>query len=232
MQLFFGSVIEGSTVFLDGDEARHCKVLRKQEGDEISVIDGKGLLLRSRILKTGRDKVEAEILESVLQPRTRDYYFHLLIAPTKQNERMEWMLEKAVEIGLDEITFIETEHSEKHRLNIGRLEKIAISAIKQSLQYYLPVINPLTSLKQVGFDENTFIAHCIPEEQKSSLVSACNQIPPHSKISILIGPEGDFSGQEVAYCLDMGARAIQLGANRLRTETAGLYCAAILSGLA
>lgn len=232
MQLFFSSAIEGNTAFLDGDEARHCKVLRKQEGDQINIINGKGLMLLGRIVKIGRDKVEAEIYDSIVQPEKRDYYFHLFIAPTKQSERMEWMLEKAVEVGLDEVTFIETEYSEKHRLNLGRLEKIAISAIKQSLQFYLPVINPLTPLKQLKFDDNAFIAHCMPDDQKTSLASVSRKLQAGAKISILIGPEGDFSEQEIRHCLAMGAKSLELGANRLRTETAGLYCAVMLNGLA
>lgn len=232
MQLFFSSAIQGNTVFLDGDEARHCKVLRKHEGDEVNIINGRGLLLLGRIVKMDRDKVEAAIYDSLIQPRTRDYYFHLLIAPTKQNERMEWMLEKAVEAGLDEITFIETEHSEKHRLNLSRLEKIAIAAIKQSVQYYLPVINPLTPLKDIRLGENTLIAHCVRGQPRLSLASACGNLPAGAKVAVLIGPEGDFSEQEIKHCLDMGATAVQLGANRLRTETAGLYCAIMLNGLA
>ncbi len=230
MQLFFTAHTDGNKAFLDAEETRHCKVLRKNEGDCIQVLNGKGLLMDCVISRLKKDSTELDIINQTHFPRPRTYYFHLYISPTKQNERMEWMLEKAIEAGLDEITFIETAHSEKSRINMGRLEKIAISAIKQSGQYYLPVIHPMTTLDQVHIDGNTLIAHC-GDGIKASLMETVYPIKDQSMISVLIGPEGDFSEDEVATILQKGAKAVSLGNSRLRTETAALYCAIMLNGL-
>jgi 16S rRNA (uracil1498-N3)-methyltransferase len=230
MQLFFTSHTEGNKAFLDAEETRHCKVLRKNAGDVLQVLDGKGLLMECRITAIRKDSAELEMLHSSLHPRQRPYYFHLYIAPTKQNERMEWMLEKCIEAGLDEITFIGTGHSEKTRINMPRLEKIAVSALKQSGQYYLPKINPLTGLDEIQVTAGFLVAHCGPGE-KASLMHAVHPLNNDSRVSVMIGPEGDFSDQEVKSFLEKGARAISLGKSRLRTETAGLYCSVMLNGL-
>jgi len=230
MQLFYSNQTSGNQAFLDAEETRHCKVLRKNEGDTIQVINGLGHLMDCKIIHLKKDSAELEILNEILYQRSRTYYFHLYIAPTKNNERIEWMLEKAIEAGLDEITFIETAHSEKNRINLSRLQKIAVSAMKQSGQYYLPLINPMIRLAQVQIDAQTLLAHCGPG-MKKSLMDAVYPIKENSNISILIGPEGDFSGAEVADMLQKGASVISLGNSRLRTETAGLYCAIMLNGL-
>ncbi len=230
MQLFFTTHTEGEKAVLDADETRHCKVLRKSVGDELQVIDGKGHLMNCRITKLGKDSTELFVEKKTLHERQRLYYFHLLIAPTKQNERMEWMLEKAIEVGLDEISFIETAHSEKTRINLQRLEKIAVSAVKQSGQYYLPVINPIRPLSDLSLDGKTLLAHCGPGE-KMSLKAALESGSVQGAINIMIGPEGDFSAVEVQGLLEKGAKAISLGNSRLRTETAGLYCGVMLNGL-
>jgi 16S rRNA (uracil1498-N3)-methyltransferase len=230
MQLFFTSQTDGNNAFLDAEETRHLKVLRKNVGDAIQVIDGKGLLLDCVISRIGKDSTDLDIKKQARQQRPRKYYFHLYVAPTKQNERMEWMLEKAVEAGLDEITFLETEHSEKTRINMGRLQKIAVSAIKQSGQYYLPLIHPLIKLDQVPVDDHTFIAYCGVAE-KAGLKDAILPLKENAVISILIGPEGDFSEKEANDMMHKGARGISLGNSRLRTETAALYCAIMLDNL-
>jgi 16S rRNA (uracil1498-N3)-methyltransferase len=230
MQLFFTAQTDEDKAYLDAEETRHCKVLRKNPGDTIHVINGQGGLMECVLLAVKKDVSELEIIERQHFPRSRAYYFHLLIAPTKQNERMEWMLEKAIEAGLDEITFIETEHSEKSRINMGRLEKIAISAMKQSGQFYLPKINPLKGFDQVNIDENTLIAHC-GEGYKTRYADAVNPLINGGNIKVFIGPEGDFSIAEVNNAMSKGAKAISLGNSRLRTETAGLYCAIMLNGL-
>jgi 16S rRNA (uracil1498-N3)-methyltransferase len=139
------------------------------------------------------------------------------------------MFEKAVEAGLDEITFIETEHSEKNRINISRLDRIALSAVKQSAQFYLPKINPLVKLNAIQFDDTFLVTHCNEDETKVSLVDAIRSHKQNTTISILIGPEGDFSNAEIEKILQKNVRAISLGNNRLRTETAGLYCAMVLN---
>jgi 16S rRNA (uracil1498-N3)-methyltransferase len=229
MQLFFCENLQGSTVVLNEEESRHCKVLRKQIGDEILVIDGQGTIANCRILKFQGKELHLDLLKSEKKDRSRNYYFHLYIAPTKQNDRIEWMFEKAVEAGLDEITFIETEHSEKNRINISRLERIALSAIKQSAQFYLPKINPLVKLNTIQFDGSFLLAHCSEEEMKIGLIEALHSGNQTKKISILIGPEGDFSSGEIQNFRQKNLRSISLGNNRLRTETAGLYCAMVLN---
>jgi 16S rRNA (uracil1498-N3)-methyltransferase len=228
MQLFYSAHTDGDIVFLDAEETRHCKVLRKSIGDPLHVIDGKGLLLECTIQEFKKESSVLQVNRQTHFERQRPYYFHLYIAPTKQNERMEWMLEKAIETGLDEISFIETAHSEKTRINITRLEKIAISAIKQSGQYYLPKINPLLPLAGIQPKGLVLLAHCgkgekIPFRQALKIVTG--------DISVLIGPEGDFSGKEIADMIQAGAQPVSLGNTRLRTETAGLYCAVMLNGL-
>lgn len=229
MQLFFCENLQGQSAILNEEESRHCKVLRKQIGDEILVIDGQGSLATCRILKFQGKEIHLEILNREKKDKSRSYYFHLYIAPTKQNDRIEWMFEKAVEAGLDEITFIETEHSEKNRINISRLERIALSAIKQSSQFYLPKINPLVKLNALQFDNSFLLAHCNEDETKLGLIDALKGMDKTKKISILIGPEGDFSNAEIQNFYQAKVRAISLGNNRLRTETAGLYCAMVLN---
>lgn len=229
MQLFFCDNLQGATAVLNEEESRHCKVLRKQIGDEILVIDGKGTLATCRIVKSQGKELYLDILHSEKKSKTRNYYFHLYIAPTKQNDRIEWMFEKAVEAGLDEITFIETEHSEKNRINISRLDRIALSAVKQSAQFYLPKINPLVKLNAIHFDDTFLLAHCSEDATKVGLVEAIRSHKQNTIISILIGPEGDFSNAEIEKFLQKNVQAISLGNNRLRTETAGLYCAMVLN---
>jgi 16S rRNA (uracil1498-N3)-methyltransferase len=228
MQLFYSAHTDGDKAFLDAEETRHCKVLRKNVGDKVQVINGKGLLLDCSILELKKESGVLQINKQNHFERQRPYYFHLYIAPTKQNERMEWMLEKAIEAGLDEISFIETEHSEKTRVNIGRLEKIAISAVKQSGQFYLPRINPLLPLTKIQTDGLTLLAHC-GKGNKIPFRNALESLT--GKISVLVGPEGDFSDREIVDLIKSGAQPISLGNTRLRTETAGLYCAILLNGL-
>lgn len=225
MQLFFSNTFNSGKAFLDEEETRHCKVLRKNTGDKIHVIDGKGYSYTCLIIKIGSKETELEILESNELVKLRDYRFHLIIAPTKQNDRIEWMLEKAIETGLDEITFISCEHSEKTRINIARLEKIAISAIKQSGQGYLPKINPLIELNKLDIPANTFLAHCREDSERLYFSDALKQSGIGKEISVLIGPEGDFSEKEIQILIQKGAIPVSFGKSRLRTETAGIYAA-------
>jgi 16S rRNA (uracil1498-N3)-methyltransferase len=230
MQLFFCHTHNGDTAGLNEEETRHLKVLRKQVGDTIACIDGKGQLLNCRICKIGKDQSELEVIDVQLMPSERNYYLHLLIAPTKNNERIEWMLEKAVETGIDAITFIETEHSEKHRINFTRLERIAISALKQSGRFYLPEIHSLQTLETVTLEKGFFFAHCADGE-KVTLKSFFKTASPDGRYQVLIGPEGDFSSKEIQTFYAQGGRALSLGSGRLRTETAGLYIAMTFSAL-
>lgn len=230
MQLFFCHTHDGSNASLNDEESRHLKVLRKQVGDVISCIDGKGNLLKCTILKIGKDHTDLQVVDCQLMPLERAYSLHLLIAPTKNNERIEWMLEKAVECGIDAITFIETDHSEKHRINMTRLERIAISALKQSGRYYLPDIQSLQKLSDVQLEPGFFFAHCA-DGNKLTLKDYFAKETLKGKFQVLVGPEGDFSTTEIQGFYDKGGRGLSLGTGRLRTETAGLYIAMTFSAL-
>lgn len=235
MQLFYTQNIANNIAILGQEETRHCKVLRKNIGESIYVIDGKGNLYNSEINAIKKESIELKIISSEYFKRQRNYYFHLLIAPTKQNERMEWLLEKAIETGLDEITFIQIEHSEKARINSERLEKIAISAMKQSGEYYLPIINPIVQfsdvLKNINSSQLNLLAHCNKLFHKDSLKQILSQQTIISNIQCFIGPEGDFSKSEIELAYQQNFKGLSLGNSRLRTETAGLYCAMGLSNL-
>lgn len=228
MQLFYTSHIADNVAILSEEESRHVRVLRKTPEDVLQLTDGKGYLYEARLqnpLTKNNQPISLDIISSHQQPANRDYKLHLLIAPTKQNERIEWMLEKAVEVGLDTISFITTDHSEKSRTNIGRLEKIVLSAMKQSGEYYLPQINdtiPLHSLMTHEFMVGAYLAHCNPAFERNTLKSFLSANPKDKTIKILIGPEGDFSQKEIEKAYQSGAKGITLGNTRLRTETAGL----------
>ena len=230
MQLFFSDNIRDNLVVLNEDETRHLKVLRKQKGDDLQVVDGKGNAYACRLVAIGKDKSELEIVSVVQHPKNTNKRIHLYIAPTKNSERIEWMLEKAVEVGLEAITFIETDHSEKNRIRLDRLERIAVSAMKQSGQFYLPNIHPLTELKNLQLQGLVLLAHC-RDGVKNSIKEVLNGRSNIEKVHILIGPEGDFSEKEVDSLIKAGAIPIHLGNTRLRTETAGLYSVISISSL-
>jgi len=237
LQLFYTTHIADNKALLAEEEARHVKVLRKSANDLLHLIDGTGYLYEAVITEIVETKkaheVHLNIISKTLQARSRNYHFHLFIAPTKQNERIEWMLEKAIETGLDSITFIQTEHSEKSRVNMVRLEKICISAMKQSGEFYKPLMHDLCNVKNVLLSNNhavQLIAHCNSNFEKQSL-QAYAGILENTNIHILIGPEGDFSNTEITQAYDNGFKGLSLGTTRLRTETAGLYAAIGLSAL-
>ncbi len=235
MQLFYSQNITNNTAILGQEETRHCKVLRKNNGDIIQLIDGKGNVYEAEIVKIKKDEIELQILSVESFERNRNYYFHLLIAPTKQNERIEWMLEKCIETGIDEITFLQTEHSEKPRINIERLEKIAISAMKQSGEYFMPKINALVSfsdlIKNASQNNLNLMAHCNASFAKNSLKHILEINNTIKTVQCFIGPEGDFSTSEIELAYKQNFKGLSLGNTRLRTETAGLYCAIGLSNL-
>ena len=217
---------------LTSEESWHCaKVLRKKSGDSIQLIDGLGNFYEAVLEIVSDKKCTAKVTSGpILQPK-RNYYLHLAIAPTKQIDRIEWMIEKAVEIGIDEISFISCHNSERTVIKTERIIKIVESAVKQSLQAYLPKVNGLVSFKEIvgsSRAEQNFIAHCY-EANKVNIKS----IDFKNKTSlILIGPEGDFSRDEVDVALKNNFKELSIGINRLRTETAGLYvcqAASILS---
>ena len=219
MQLFYcPEVFEGSSC-LNKEESKHCvKILRKQEGDIIHLIDGFGSFYKVRITLASPKQVLFEI-EKTWKEEPRPYSLHIAIAPTKNNDRFEWFLEKATEIGIDEITPIICDHSERKVIKNERMEKIILSATKQSLKAKIPILNPAISFKEFlakDYAADCFIAHCEEQDKKSLQQSiATNSI-------VLIGPEGDFSSNEIERALSKGIKPISLGKSRLRTETAGI----------
>jgi len=222
MHLFYTPELKNKIHTLDEIESKHCiRVLRLNINDEIQLIDGKGGFHKAKIIDPNHKKCQVEIIESALEYGKRNHYLHIAIAPTKNMDRFEWFLEKATEIGIDEITPILCEHSERKVLKNERLEKIIISAIKQSIKAYKPVLNPLTKFKDLiskDFDGQKYIAHC--EENKK--ISLKNAYSKGENVLLLIGPEGDFSSEEIQQARLFNYNEISLGESRLRTETAGV----------
>lgn len=224
MQLFYNPEIDQDTqqFTFDKVESRHIvKVLRKKEGDAVYITNGKGLLFTSKINIASDKRCLVSIFKTEEKSIQRDYKLHVAIAPTKNNERLEWFLEKATEIGIDEITPIITQNSERKVIKKERLEKIIQSAMKQSLKFHLPKLNdaiPFNKFLNQPLDQNIYIAHCHDGDKKSMK----KVIEPKESMTILIGPEGDFSKEEVSNSLNANCKPISLGEARLRTETAAL----------
>ncbi len=238
MELFYSRDIEGGICRLDQDESGHCiKVLRHRCGDEISVIDGCGTLYRCRITTDSHKGVEAMVISQEENWGGHPYRLHMAVCPTKNNDRYEWFAEKACEIGFDELSPIIGEHSERKVLKTQRVEKILVSAAKQSLKAAVPAINEPISVKEFikahASDEALkLIAYCFEDESlpRRSVKEVLNGLGPMTdnrdgitpEVIILIGPEGDFSEAEARLALDSGFIPVHLGTSRLRTETAAL----------
>jgi 16S rRNA (uracil1498-N3)-methyltransferase len=229
MQLFYVPNISGAEVILDEAESKHAvKVLRLSVGDSVQLIDGKGGFYEAEISDANQKKCRLSIVNSTLEFGKKDFHLHIAIAPTKNIDRFEWFLEKATEIGIDEITPLLTSHSERKTVNPERLEKILVSAMKQSLKAYLPKLNNMITFKELVIHDNTenkFIAYC-EEIQKKHLKNV--EIRAKDAL-ILIGPEGDFSPDEIQFALENGFKAVSLGNARLRTETAGIVACHIVN---
>lgn len=221
MQLFYSTEIEGQTAFFSEEESLHCiKVLRHHPGDSIHFVDGKGGFYKGLIKHAHAKKTEIQILEAIQDYEKRPYSIHIALAPTKNIERTEWFLEKAVEIGIDEVSFIRCTHSERKQINMERMKKIALSAMKQSLKAFLPTIHGIISFEECisSFQqEQKLIAHLGP-----SSVSLQSLLKPNGNYGILIGPEGDFTEEEIQKALALQFVPVQMGHSRLRTETAAL----------
>lgn len=230
MQLFYSSEIYTETDFFsfDKEESRHIvRVLRKKENDIINITNGKGFLFECEIISALEKKCEVRIMSSeFFEPM--NYHLHLAVAPTKMNDRYEWFLEKATEIGIHEITPIICDHSERKDIKMERFEKILLSAMKQSLQYYLPKLNNPINLSDF-LEQKTggqlYIAHCEETDKKE----LAREVQPKGTITILIGPEGDFSEKEIQTAVSVGYMPVSLGKTRLRTETAGLYATTVVA---
>ena len=223
MQLFyFKDINEHFTSFsFDKEESKHIvKVLRKNTGDILFVTNGLGVLFKTEIAIASDSKCTVTILSFEKQPQP-SFHLHLAVAPTKMNDRYEWFLEKATEIGIQEITPIICEHSERKVIKTERFDKILLSAMKQSNQYFLPILNepiPFKEFVKKQINGQKFIAHC-EETDKKTLKSV---LKTNEDCTILIGPEGDFSVKEIEIALEKQFIPISLGNTRLRTETAAL----------
>ncbi|QXP58615.1 16S rRNA (uracil(1498)-N(3))-methyltransferase [Olleya sp. HaHaR_3_96] len=223
MQLFYNPDIDANTeqFIFPKDESRHIvKVLRKQTGDLLYITNGKGYLFKAELVIADQKKCVITILDTTLQ-EPLNYKLHLAVAPTKMNDRYEWFLEKATEIGITSITPIICDHSERKVVKLERFEKIIQSAMKQSLNCYYPIINQPISFKEYCNQEflgDLYIAHC----EKTDKKTLKSQISSTNEITILIGPEGDFSVKEIEIAIKNKFIPVTLGNTRLRTETAAI----------
>ncbi len=222
MQVFFTPDISNITYNLSKEESKHCiKVLRMKAGEEVCMIDGKGGLYYGIIDEPESNKCVIRIIEKIEQYGRKNYTIHIAIAPTKSIARFEWFLEKVTELGIDQITPLLCERSERKVIKADRLEKIILSAMKQSIKAYQPILNPITPFSDFvknNTNSSGFIAHC-EDTPKPSLKS---QLTNKQNIIILIGPEGDFSNEEIKLAVSNGFQEVHLGKSRLRTETAGI----------
>ena len=222
MNFFYVPEIQSDTVFLSEQESIHAiKVLRLKENDPVTLVDGKGNLYRGVISTPYLKRSMVSIKMVVRDYDKREYFFHLAVAPPKNSERTDWLLEKATEIGLDAFTPLDCRFSERRQINRERLLKIAVAAMKQSQKAFLPQIDEMRSFRefvQMPFTGSRFIAHCYPGEKP--LLQ--KMITPCTNLMVMIGPEGDFSPEEISEAKQNGFTEVTLGAARLRTETAAI----------
>ena len=222
MHIFYTPDLSGNTYTLDESESKHCvRVLRLEQGAEIILVDGQGGMFTAEITDPNPKRCAIKVVKSELNYGQRNFSVHIAIAPTKNIERIEWFLEKTTEIGIDRITPLLCRFSERKEIKNDRLEKVMISAMKQSLKARLPQLDTLTKFNDFivqPFDGQKFIAHC--DEQHRDLLK--QMIMPNQNYLILIGPEGDFSGEEIEKAIQAGFHPVSLGDSRLRTETAGV----------
>ena len=212
---------------LTADECQHAiRVLRLKVGDELFLMDGVGNYYRAQVSEASSHRCCYEIVETLPQERQWEGRVHLAIAPTKMMDRMEWMTEKVTEIGIDELTFLDCQFSERQVVKLPRIEKIVVSAVKQSHKAWMPVVHEMTAFKTFisqPREGRKYIAHCYEEIPRAYLFDALGQKPSDSEdATVLIGPEGDFSIDEVRLAVSAGWQSVHLGKSRLRTETAGL----------
>jgi len=222
MHIFYTPDISGKTYTLDETESKHCiRVLRLSKGDEITLVDGRGGFFTAEIADPNPKRCAVNVVKSELNFGLRKFQVQVAIAPTKNIERLEWFLEKVTEIGIDRVTPLLCRHSERKEIKNDRLEKVMVSAMKQSLKAYLPKLVELTKFNEFikqPFEGQKFIAHC--EEQHRELLK--NVMELSKNYLILIGPEGDFSPEEIELAIAFGFLPVSLGDSRLRTETAGV----------
>jgi 16S rRNA (uracil1498-N3)-methyltransferase len=221
MHLFLCPTLEDDAVVLPPEEAHHAvHVLRLQVGDRIGLLDGRGTRANAELLEAGKRAVRVRILERTMEGPERQARIHLAVAPTKQQDRIDWLVEKAVEVGVDRITLLLTARTERTRLRTDRLERVAIAAMKQSQRAWLPTIDPpipLEKLLDEDLPEQRYFGWCEGEH-----LAIMQQYTPAFDALVLIGPEGDFTGAEADAMRQAGCTAVAIGKARLRTETAAL----------
>ncbi len=229
MHIFYTPDLSGQFYTLNEDESKHCvRVLRLTEGDRIVLVDGKGGFHDAQISEAHPKRCAVSLTHSINEYGKKPFHLHVAIAPTKNIDRFEWFLEKATEIGIHEITPLRCFNSERKEIKADRLKKIMVSAMKQSLKAYLPLLHPMTAFHefvQQKNDNDKFIAHC--EEQEKTHLK--NLVLPQRNVVVLIGPEGDFSSEEIKMALQNDYRPVSLGESRLRTETAGVVATHIVN---
>ncbi|MCU0442238.1 MAG: 16S rRNA (uracil(1498)-N(3))-methyltransferase [Bacteroidia bacterium] len=230
MVVFFQQELTAGFITLSEEESKHCiRVLRMQVGDNVHLTNGKGLVATAAIADAHPKKCVLKVISLEQKEHNRSYQFHLYIAPAKNNERNEWLIEKAVEAGIDSITWIETQRSERIKIPMERFQKVAIAAMKQSKQWYLPSLKGVTQLDNAFQEAATAHAALIAWCETTPENWIGNQLQKGSQhIAIIIGPEGDFTQAEIDKAKSVGIKPIWLGNSILRTETAGLFaCMAV-----
>ncbi len=229
MNIFYCNIIRDNIAILDENESRHCtRVLRMDRGDFLQIVDGKGLLAECEILRADPKQVQAEIKSRQEDYGRMKYHLHVAIAPPKSHDRFEWFLEKATEIGVSEITPLICERSERDSVRTSRVEKILLSAMKQSHRAWLPGLNAIRGFKDfLGSHSHPdrFIAHC----NEGNMITLDQEHISSNEICILIGPEGDFTLQEVGLAKEHAYKELSLSDFVLRTETAGIVACARIS---
>lgn len=231
MQLFYVKKIDSEIIILNEEESKHAiRVLRKTTGDTLHIIDGEGGMYDTVIIDPNPKHCTVSVIKTQNEYEKLCYNLHIAIAPTKNIDRIEWFVEKATEIGISSFTMLRTEHSERKTVNDERLEKVIVSAMKQSVKAYKPMLNSMVSLaeflKQDFSDSQCFIAHCSTNFERTHLKDIINE---NSNVVVLIGPEGDFSDNEIEMAIKRGFKSVSLGSSRLRTETAALYATTTVS---
>lgn len=231
MQFFYHPDLSHPVFEMLPDEAKHCvKALRKRVGDQIFVTDGQGKLATVQIMEANNSHCTVQTLKTEENYAIRPHSFHLAIAPTKNSDRMEWLVEKSIEIGIENISFLKCERSERLKLDLDRLQRIAISAIKQSNTTWIPkmqIIDYQDFIINNTTVQNRYIAWC---DEHNHAEFSQQELKDHD-VTLLIGPEGDFSPEEVLLAKKSGYMAVKLGPRRLRTETAGLYGVCVYAGM-
>ena len=230
MQLFYSTNIFDGRIELSKTESHHClKVLRKSINDIVMVIDGVGNLYTTKLIDLNPKKTMLEITATQRDYGKRENYLHIAITPTKSMDRLEWFIEKVVEIGIDEVTLIQCKNSERTKIKIERCEKIIMAATKQSLKAFLPTLNPFVKFDQF-INENHFeVAKSIGYLGSEKSIFLSDYHENKQSHLVCIGPEGDFSSTEVQMAINNGFQCISLGNSRLRTETAGVVAATLIN---